>query len=362
MLELDVGLRVGAFALEAAFASGAGITALFGRSGAGKTTLLNVIAGLARPERGRVSVDGRVLFDSAGGIDVPPHARRIGYVFQEGRLLPHLTVRHNLVYGRFFSGEKRNPVSFENAIALLGIGHLLDRRPEALSGGEKQRVAIGRALLANPEILLFDEPLASLDAPRKAEILYYVERLRDEVGIPIVYVSHSLEEVVRLADTVVLISDGRVLATGPVREMASRIELRPYLGRQEGGAVIEARVAAQDLENGLARLEFAGGALEIPDVESLPGERVRVRVRARDVSLALARPSGLSIRNVLAGTVVSLGGEEGPSLDVQLDLRGTPLLARITRKSARELGLRPGLEVYALIKSVSIDRRSVGYA
>ena len=361
MLEVDVALRAGAFDLEASFSSGAGITALFGRSGAGKTTLLNVIAGLARPQRGRVAVDGRTLFDSARGIDVPPHARRVGYVFQEGRLLPHLTVRHNLVYGRFFS-RKKTSLGLENTIRLLGIGHLLERRPEALSGGEKQRVAIGRALLANPEILLFDEPLASLDAPRKAEILYYVERLRDEVGIPIVYVSHSLEEVVRLADTVVLMSDGRVLATGPVREMAGRIELRPYLGRQEGGAVIEARVAAQDLENGLARLEFAGGALEIPDVESLPGELVRVRVRARDVSLALSRPSGLSIRNVLAGTVMSLGNEEGPSMDVQLDLGGTPLIARITRKSARELGLRPGLEVYALIKSVSIDRRSVGYA
>ncbi len=306
MLEVDVGLRVGAFALEAAFSSGAGITALFGRSGAGKTTLLNVIAGLARPERGRVAVGGRMLFDSARGIDVPPHARRVGYVFQEGRLLPHLTVRHNLVYGRFFSRRKTS-LGFENTIRLLGIGHLLERRPEALSGGEKQRVAIGRALLANPEILLFDEPLASLDAPRKAEILYYVERLRDEVGIPIVYVSHSLEEVVRLADTVVLMSEGRVLATGPVRDMASRIELRPYLGRQEGGAVIEARVAAQDLENGLARLEFAGGALEIPDVEALPGELVRVRVRARRVARAVA-----AVRPEHPQRARRYGGEPGP--------------------------------------------------
>jgi molybdate transport system ATP-binding protein len=362
MLELDVALRAGTFALEAAFASSAGITALFGRSGAGKTTILNVIAGLARPTRGRVAVGGRVLYDSTLAIDVPPHERRVGYVFQEGRLLPHLTVRRNLTYGRFFSTPAGARLSLEEAVALLGIGHLLERRPEALSGGEKQRVAIGRALLAAPEILLFDEPLASLDAPRKAEILYYVERLRDEVGIPIVYVSHSLEEVVRLADSVVLMSEGKVLATGPVREMTSRIELRPYLGRQEGGAVIEARVAAQDLDNGLARLEFPGGMLEIPDVEALPGERVRVRVRARDVSIALGRPAGISIRNVLAGTVASLGDEDGPSIDVRLDLQGTPLLARITRKSAQELGLRPGLQVYALIKSVSIDRRSVGYA
>ena len=362
MLDLDVRLRVGAFALEAAFTSGAGITALFGRSGSGKTTVLNVIAGLARPESGRVSVGGRVLFDGARGIEVPPHRRRVGYVFQEGRLLPHLTVRHNLRFGSLFSRNKKPVLGFAQAVELLGIGHLLERRPAALSGGEKQRVAIGRALLAGPELLLFDEPLASLDAPRKAEILYYIERLRDELRIPMVYVSHSLDEVVRLADVVVLMSEGRVLATGPVREMAGRIELRPYLGRQEGGAVLEARVAAQDLENGLARLEFAGGALEIPDVEALPGEQVRVRVRARDVSIALSRPAGLSIRNVLAGTVVGLGEEEGASLDVQLDLGGTPLIARITRKSAQELGLRPGLAVYALIKSVSIDRRSVGYA
>ena len=362
MLELDVRLRAGAFSLEAAFATGAGITALFGRSGSGKTTVLNVIAGLVHPQSGRVAVDGRVLYDSTAGIDMPAHERRIGYVFQEGRLLPHLTVRHNLLYGSLFSKHKNPVLGFGQAVELLGIGHLLERRPGALSGGEKQRVAIGRALLANPDVLLLDEPLASLDAPRKAEILYYVERLRDEVRIPIVYVSHSLDEVVRLADTVVLLSEGKVLATGPVREMASRIELRPYLGRQEGGAVIEAQVAAQDLDNGLARLEFAGGVLEIPDVEALVGEHVRVRVRARDVSIALSRPTGLSIRNVLAGTVVALGEEEGPSLDVRLDVGGTPLIARITRKSAQELGLAPGRAVFALIKSVSIDRRSVGYA
>jgi len=362
MLDVDVRCQVGGFALDAAFSTGAGVTALFGRSGAGKTTLLNLIAGLARPESGRITVGGRTLFDSAARIDLPVHARRVGYVFQEGRLLPHLTVRHNLTYGRFFANGRRAVVDFDQAMDLLGIGHLLERRPGALSGGEKQRVAIGRALLANPEVLLLDEPLASLDAPRKAEILYYVERLRDELRVPIVYVSHSLDEVVRLANTVVLVSDGRVLGAGGLREIMSRAELRPYLGRHEGGAVIEARVAGQDLESGLARLDFAGGTLEIPDVEGLPGEWVRVRVRARDVSIATSRPTGLSIRNVLAGTVVALGEEAGPSLDVQLDLQGTALLARITRKSAAELGLRPGLPVFALIKAVSIDRRSVGYA
>ena len=250
----------------------------------------------------------------------------------------------------------------EQAIRLLGLEALIERRPGALSGGEKQRVALGRALLANPGVLLLDEPLASLDTPRKAEILYSSERLRDEVRIPIVYVSHSLDEVVRLADSVVLLSAGKVLGTGPVRDIMSRVELRPYLGRFEGGAVIEAQVAAQDLDSGLARLEFGGGALEIPDVEALVGEQVRIRVRARDVSIALSRPAGVSIRNVLPGTVVEMGEAAGASLDVRLDLGGTALIARITRKSAADLGLRPGLPVFALIKSVSIDRRSVGYA
>jgi len=301
-----------------------------------------------------------VLYDSEKHIDVPAHRRRVGYVFQEGRLLPHLTVRQNLLYGRFFFPHGH--LALEQAVTLLGLEAVLERRPAKLSGGEKQRVAIGRALLADPSVLLLDEPLASLDAPRKAEILYYIERLRDDVAVPIVYVSHSLDEVVRLADAIVMLSEGRVLGSGPLRDMMGRAELRPYLGRHEGGAVIEARVAEQDLESGLARLEFDGGALEIPDVEALAGERVRVRVRARDVSLALSRPAGVSIRNILAATVVRLAAEEGPSLDVELDVGGTPLIARITRRSALDLGLRAGLPVFALVKSVSIDRRSVGYA
>ena len=360
MLEFDARWRAGAFALDAAFATGAGITALFGRSGAGKTTVLALIAGLLRPGSGRIAVGGRVLYDSAAGVDLPAHRRRVGYVFQEGRLLPHLTVRQNLLYGRFFSPGGSLPL--DQAVGLLGLEGLLERRPANLSGGEKQRVAIGRALLSDPGVLLLDEPLASLDAPRKAEILYYIERLRDDVRVPIVYVSHSLDEVVRLADSIVLLSGGRVLGSGDVREMMGRAELRPYLGRHEGGAVIEARVAGQDLESGLARLEFAGGVLEIPDVEALPGEGVRVRVRARDVSIALARPSGLSIRNILPGLVVTIENKEEASLDVTLDVGGAPLIARITRKSALELGLKPGQPVFALIKSVSIDRRSVGYA
>jgi molybdate transport system ATP-binding protein len=361
-IEIDLERRLGDFSLRTAFACDAALTALFGRSGCGKSSVLNLVAGLLRPERGRIAIGERVLFDSAAGVDVPAEKRRVGYVFQEGLLLPHLSVRQNLLYGRFFTPPAERWAELDKIVALLDLAPLLERRPHRLSGGEKQRVAIGRALLASPRLLLMDEPLASLDAGRRGEILYYIERLRDEVGLPILYVSHEIEEVVRLADQLVLLSDGAVAASGPVHELMGRLELRRLIGRYEGGAVIEARVAAQDLESGLARLAFAGGDMMVPDVDALVGETLRVRVRARDVSIALARPTGLSIRNILAGTVAEVGAEEGPSLDVRLDLGGTPLIARITRKSAAELGLRPGLPVFALIKSVSIDRRSVGYA
>jgi molybdate transport system ATP-binding protein len=360
-LEVSVTRRLGAFALEAAFASDGGVTALFGRSGSGKTSVLNAIAGLLRPERGRIALDGKPLFDATAGVDVAAHRRRIGYVFQEGRLLPHLTVRQNLLFGRRFA-HGPGAVTLDKVTELLGLAALLQRRPHDLSGGEKQRVAIGRALLADPLLLLMDEPLAALDAPRKSEILYYIERLRDEVGVPIVYVSHSLDEVVRLADTVVVMSEGRVLDSGPVDETMARMELRPYLGRFEGGAVIEARVAEQDLEMGLARLDFPGGALYAPDVDALVGERVRVRIRARDVSLATVLPEAISMLNVLPGTLRALGESAGASVDVQIDVAGTILLARVTRKSVAALGLAPGRPVFALVKAVAIDRHSVGWA
>jgi molybdate transport system ATP-binding protein len=268
-------------------------------------------------------------------------------------------VRQNLLFGRRFSRVNGAP---DAVIELLGLAPLLERRPRDLSGGEKQRVAIGRALLAGPRVLLMDEPLASLDAPRKSEILYYVERLRDELNLPILYVSHSIEEVVRLADIVVLLSEGRVLDAGPVGEMTNRLELRAYLGRFEGGAVVEAAVAEQDLASGLARLDFAGGTLYAPDVDALVGERVRVRIRARDVSLATVRPEAISMLNVIQGTITAIGEPAGASVDVRIDVGGTGLIARITRKSVAELRLEPGRPVFALIKAVAIDRHSVGYA
>jgi molybdate transport system ATP-binding protein len=362
MLDVDIDARRGDFRVQARFASSAPIVALFGRSGAGKSTIVNAIAGIVRPDRGRISVGGRALFDSTLGIDLPPEARRVGYVFQDALLFPHMTVAGNLAYGERLTPEAERFVSRDRVVALLDLGRLLERRPASLSGGERQRAAIGRALLASPRLLLMDEPLASLDAPRKAEILAYIELLRDELRLPIVYVSHALEEVTRLADSLVLVSDGRVAAQGGVAEVLARPEVEAHTGRFEAGAVIEARVARHDEAYGLTLLAFDGGELVVPNVDALPGEPVRARIRARDVSIALTAPAGISIQNVLAAEVAGVSGEFGAIVDVTLRVGGTALTARVTRKAAEQLGLAPGMRVHALVKAVSIDRRSVGFA
>ena len=362
MINAEIEQRLGEFRLNAAFSAGIGLTALFGRSGSGKTSIVNAIAGINRPSRGRIEVNGEVLFDSTRGIDVPVERRRVGYVFQEGRLFPHLTVRQNLLYGQFFTRHSDRYAGFERIVALLGLEQLLARRPASLSGGEKQRVAIGRALLASPRLLLMDEPLAALDVYRKSEILQYIELLRDEIRIPIIYVSHSIEEVMRLADTVVLIAEGRAIASGGVDEVMGRMDLRPHTGRYEAGAVIEARVVAHDERYGLSTLRFPGGELQVTSLDALVGEPVRVRVRSRDVSIALSRPQDISIVNVLQGRVLEISRDEGPIAEVSLDVGGTTLLARVTRQSVDRLGLRSGQDAYALIKAVSLDRHSVGFA
>jgi molybdate transport system ATP-binding protein len=362
MLSVDIRKRLGRFALDARFDAGdARLTALFGRSGCGKTSMLGAIAGLLRPDAGRIEVAGETLFDADRGIDVPAERRRIGVVFQDDRLFPHLNVRENLRYGlRRARGEQR--IGMDDVVRLLGLEHVLERRPARLSGGEKQRVAIGRALLAQPRALLMDEPLASLDAARKQEILYYIERLRDDLAIPIVYVSHEIEEIVRLADTMVLVSDGRVMATGAVGEIMNRIDLKPMTGRFEAGAVVDTVVAGHDLDYGISRLAFEGGELQVTGVDALVGERVRVRIRARDVAIATARPEAVSVRNILPGAVAEIGPRTGPEVDVRIAVGSVMLLARVTRLSADQLGLREGVPVFALVKSIAIDRRSVGYA
>lgn len=362
MLDVDVRVGRGAFALDARFASDAPIVALFGRSGSGKTTLVEAIAGLVRPREGRIVIDGRTLFDSANGIDLAPEERRVGFVFQDTLLFPHLSVASNLVYGERLTPPGERFVERERVLRLLGLEPLFHRRPATLSGGEKQRVAIGRALLASPRILLMDEPLASLDASRKSEILHYIELLRDELRLPIVYVSHALEEVTRLADSLVLLAEGRTLASGSLAQVMARADLKPHLGRYEAGGVIEARVARHDEAYELTVLAFDGGELVVPNVDALPGETVRARIRARDVALALEAPRRASFQNVLEGTVESCSDEFGAIVDVRLRVGATPLVARVTRKAARELELEPGRRVFALVKAIAIDRRSMGYA
>jgi molybdate transport system ATP-binding protein len=361
MLDVAVEKTLGEFELNTRFrCDSAGIIALFGRSGAGKTSLVNIIAGLLKPDRGHITLNGGALFDSAGGVNQPPERRRLGYVFQEGRLFPHLSLKRNLTYGlkRVPAGERR--IGFDQIVELLGLKGLLDRHPRDLSGGEKQRVALGRALLANPRLLLMDEPLAALDQARKEEVLPFIERLRDEFEIPIVYVSHSMEEIMRLADTMVLISAGRVEAVGDVDDLTSRLDLRPLTGRYEAGAVIQARLKSHDPAFGLSELAFTGGRLLVPHLDLPPGTDLRLRIRARDVSLALSPPKDISILNVFACRVIAMGEESGPQVDLRLDAGGAPLWARITARSLAELKLAPGAEVYAMVKAVAIDRHSLG--
>jgi molybdate transport system ATP-binding protein len=358
MLEVDIAHRLGAFALDIRFASGAGLTALFGPSGAGKTSTVHAIAGLLRPTRGRIVIDGVTVLDTERGIHVPAYRRRLGYVFQEDRLFPHFSVRQNLLFGRWFAPRGAAAARLGEVVDLLGIAPLLDRRPRLLSGGEKQRVAIGRALLAKPLLLLMDEPLASLDAERKDEILPYLERLRDEAGVPIVYVSHSAAEVARLATTIVLVADGRVRAVGPVQQIMGEAALSPVADRDETGAVLNARVAGT--EAGLSVLEGAFGRLLVPELAMPIGAGLRVRIRDRDVILALTPPEGISALNVLAAEVEALVPLDGPALEVQLRLGGERLLAQVTKRSGEALQLAPGKRIYAVVKTVAIDRQSLG--
>ncbi|HEX8009640.1 MAG TPA: molybdenum ABC transporter ATP-binding protein [Casimicrobiaceae bacterium] len=362
MIDVELRQRLGEFRLDVSFRAEARIVGLFGRSGSGKTTIVNALAGISHPQRGRVVVNGVTLFDSARGIDLPPERRRLGYVFQDDLLFPHLDVEANLLYGYARAPQTERVIEPRHVIELLGLGGFLHRLPDALSGGEKQRVAIGRALLAQPRLLLMDEPLASLDIQRRDEVLRSIELLRDDLAIPIVYVSHSVAEVTRLADTVVLLSEGKAIAVGDVDEVMTRLDLKPQTGRYEAGAVIDTVVAAHDSAYELTTLRFNGGDLTVPSVESLVGERVRVRIRARDVSLAVERPAATSIVNVLEGSIAAFSAEDGPIVDVRLRVGEASLLARITRRSRDQLELVEGQRVYALVKAVSFDRRSVGYA
>ncbi|SFM68118.1 molybdenum ABC transporter ATP-binding protein [Shimia aestuarii] len=357
-LFVKVKQKVEGFDLDVDFEAPTGATVLFGASGSGKTTLINAVAGLSRGSVGRVAVDDWVLQDSAAGIWLPPHKRRLGYVFQEGRLFPHMSVKQNLAYGQRFAPKDGAVSELDKVVHMLGIEPLLGRRPGMLSGGEKQRVAIGRALLARPRLILADEPLAALDEARKAEIMPYFERLRDEADVPILYVSHSMGEVARLATTVVALERGRVSRVGPAAEVLGDPGFTPA-GVRAVGAVLEARVVAHH-EDGLSELDAGGNPLFLPRISQRIGTLMRVRIAAHDVILSREEPKGLSALNMMAGEIDAVRAGDGPGAIVSVKTNAGPVLARVTRRSADALGLVPGVKCYAVVKTVSIAPEDVG--
>jgi len=346
----------GGFQLAANFAvEQSGITALFGPSGSGKTSIVNAIAGLLRPQQGNIVIGGETVLDTQSRICVPPQLRRVGYVFQDARLFPHMSVEGNLRFGWRRAPIQAEEAEFARIVSLLGLESLLARRPAKLSGGEKSRVALGRALLSSPRILLLDEPLAALDAARKAEIFPYLERLRDEAKLPMLYVSHSLDEVARLADSVIVIKGGAVAAQGPVFDILADLDISALTGAPSFGAVIDTRVSAHRQSEGLSVLAFDGGQLIVPLLRHPTGQRLRVRIRAEDVMLATEEPRTISANNVLLCSVTAVRETDASHADVQLHCGRARFVARITRASSQRLGLKPGMPVFAIAKSVIVD-------
>jgi molybdate transport system ATP-binding protein len=362
MIDVDVKLAVGTFDLSVRFANSDGITALFGRSGSGKSLTLSIIAGLARPDHGRVALDGRLLVDTSSRTFVPKHRRRIGLVFQDALLFPHLSVRQNLMFGRWFAPQKDRTIRFDQVVETLGIEHLLARQPGLLSGGEKQRIAIGRALLSCPKLLLFDEPLAALDMERKLEILPLIERLRDEFEIPIVYVSHAVEEVVRLAAMVVMIEEGKVKAIGPPGEVFDTLPGEAAEDRFDLASVLTVKVRGTDEDYGLTELVHPAGTIWLAGRAGAVGGTPRIIVKATDVVLAIDPPHHVSVRSCLAGTIDHIK-VNGPLATVRVTLDGGGhLFSAATRRAVDDLGLVPGARVYALIKTAALDERKVSTA
>jgi molybdate transport system ATP-binding protein len=349
-------LDYGAFQLAVDLSlPGSGITVLFGHSGSGKTTLLRCIAGLEHAPQGFLEINGKVWQDSEKGMFVPTHKRSLGYVFQEANLFPHLSVAGNLQFGLKRIGKSSRPDNLQQILELLGIGHLLDRMPDKLSGGERQRVAIARALVLNPEVLLMDEPLASLDLKRKQEILPYLIRLHQETNIPILYVTHSQQEVAQLADYLVILDEGRELASGSLSEMLSRLDVT-MAHEREASTVWEVIISEHEAEYHLTHVVFDGSNLSLPMIDAPIGVPLRVQIYARDVSIVLEAPKATSILNVLSATISGITVDQGGRCVVQLQVgKGAQLLlAHITSKSAQLLKLSIGMSVYIQIKGTSI--------
>lgn len=359
MSELSFDLRIGFgdFALSVAHEIPLhGITALFGPSGCGKSTLLRILAGIERKATGRITFAGETWQDGDGARALPAHQRGTGYVFQDARLFPHLNVAGNLRYAEKRSRGIGGGIEFDQVVDALDLAPLLARRSTSLSGGERQRVAIGRTLLTRPRLLLMDEPLAALDFKRKAEILPYIERLPQVFGVPAIYVTHDIDEVARLADRMVVLRDGKLLASGSVETVLERLDLPSNGARFEPGVVLHARIVAHDQHYRLTQLDLQGQNLSVPMLEAAPGTSLRLRIRARDVAIATEKPSSISVRNILAASIAEIiPAENSPHADLLLDIGGMHLRARITRQSVDNLQLAPGRKVYALVKSVTLD-------
>ncbi|MEO8306609.1 MAG: molybdenum ABC transporter ATP-binding protein [Pseudomonadota bacterium] len=355
MLSVNVQLQRGDFTLDARFdAPTPGVTALFGRSGCGKTSLINVIAGLTADGAGKVCLDDECWLDTPADIRRRAEQRHVGYVFQDARLFPHYSVRGNLEYGARRVKGTVTAGLFDDVVALLGLSALLARRPGGLSGGEKQRVALGRALLSQPRLLLLDEPLSSLDAARREEVLPYLERLRDHFAIPMVYVSHQFDEILRLATHVVVMDAGRVTATGELGSVSRSSALQAIVGADAMGAVIDGRVTSVDAASGLAEVAIGQGLLRVPAGSLSPGQDLRVQLLARDLILAVTEPHGLSVRNQLRGVVRGIASSGGNDL-VEVECAGVTLLSRVTGAATRELELTIGTPVWVLVKAVSVS-------
>ena len=359
-LQVSLRHRFDEFELDIELNTGNGrVSALFGPSGCGKTTVINAVAGLLKPRQGRIMLDQRVLLDTASHTNVPPRKRRLGYVFQDARLFPHLSVKGNLLFGYRRAGRHAAAMQPQHVIDVLDIGHLLDRQPKTLSGGERQRVAIGRALLSAPQLLLLDEPLAALDHKRRDDILPYLERLREQQSVAMLYVSHSVDEVTRIADHVHVLEAGRVVTSGDVTEVFSRIDLFPLTGRFEAGALVRAQIHEQLPAYELTRVTFDGQSLMIPGINGNIGDEVRVRIRARDVLLTKLECELPGVTNVVAARVLDIRRDPGAFADVQLSCNRTRLVARVTKLALEKLGLKNGDQVKAVVKTVAIDQRSI---
>lgn len=344
--------------MDVQFNAGQGITALFGPSGAGKSNVIRMIAGLDRPDKGKISVDGLILFDSEAGVNLDPQSRKIGVVFQYPGLFNHMSVRSNLTYGNW-AGKRKSKISYDQVVSILGIGHLVDRRPHTLSGGEAQRVAIGRALMADPSILLLDEPFSALDARRRDEVLPFLETLRDEVGIAMIYVSHSMAEVTRLASTLVVMANGSVVASGEITELLASKDVGALTGLRMTGSLLTGRVCGHDEEYGLCFVEVGEHRLVLAGNQYPVGAKLRLRISPRDVLVSLDSPKRLSARNVLPVLVEEIHETSSPIAELMLKVGEQTIRASVTRAAVQEMNLAPGTACYAVLKTVALEGRVV---